>query len=109
MAPRHRSRLCGPPRGTPRSSRQRPGSSAAQVYPFNDGTIYQVYTAPGLVTDIRLQPGETLVAVASGDTARWVIGDTTSGGSGSGSGDGKQTHVLVKPVSAGGAGQLPAA
>lgn len=75
--------------------------SGAQVYPFNDGTIYQVYTAPGLVTDIRLQLGETLVAVASGDTARWVIGDTTSGGSGSGSGDGKQTHVLVKPVSSG--------
>jgi len=70
--------------------------SGAQVYSFNDGTIYQVYTAPGLVTDIILQPGETLVAVASGDTARWVIGDTTSG-----SGDSKQTHVLVKPVSAG--------
>lgn len=70
--------------------------SGAQVYPFSDGTIYQVYTAPGLVTDIALQPGETLVAVASGDTARWVIGDTTSG-----SGDDKQTHVLVKPVSAG--------
>jgi type IV secretion system protein VirB9 len=69
--------------------------SGAHVYPFSDGTIYQVYTAPGLVTDIMLQPGETLVAVASGDTARWVIGDTTSG-----SGDGKQTHVLVKPVSA---------
>lgn len=67
--------------------------SGAQVYPFSNGTIYQVYTAPGLVTDIALQPGETLVAVASGDTARWVIGDTTSG-----SGDGKQTHVLVKPV-----------
>lgn len=70
--------------------------SGAQVYPFSEGTIYQVYAAPGLVTDIMLQPGETLVAVASGDTARWVIGDTTSG-----SGDGKQTHVLVKPVSAG--------
>lgn len=48
------------------------------------------------MTDIILQPGENLVAVASGDTARWVIGDTTSG-----SGDGKQTHVLVKPFSAG--------
>src|SRR3546814_7194674 len=49
-----------------------------------------------LVTDIALQPGENLVAVASGDTARWVIGDTTSG-----SGEGKQTHVLAKPFSAG--------
>jgi type IV secretion system protein VirB9 len=75
--------------------------SGAQVQPFHDGMIYQVYAAPGLVTDIILQPGETLVAVASGDTARWVIGDTTSGGSGSGPGDGKQTHVLVKPFSAG--------
>jgi len=70
--------------------------SGAQVYPFSDATIYQVYAAPGLVTDIALQPGENLVAVASGDTARWVIGDTTSG-----TGEGKTTHVLVKPFSAG--------
>jgi len=70
--------------------------SGAQVYPYSEGTIFQVYAAPGLVTDIMLQPGEALVAVASGDTARWVIGDTTSG-----SGDGKRTHVLVKPFSAG--------
>lgn len=70
--------------------------SGSQVYPYSEGTIYQVYAAPGLVTDIALQPGENLVAVASGDTARWVIGDTTSG-----SGEGKQTHVLVKPFSAG--------
>jgi type IV secretion system protein VirB9 len=34
--------------------------------------------------------------VASGDTVRWVIGDTTSG-----SGTEKRTHVLVKPFSAG--------
>lgn len=70
--------------------------AGAQVYPFSEGTIFAGYAAPGLVTDIILQPGENLVAVASGDTARWVIGDTTSG-----SGDGKQTHVLVKPFSAG--------
>jgi P-type conjugative transfer protein TrbG len=70
--------------------------NGAQVYPYSEGMIFQVYAAPGLVTDIALQPGENLVAVASGDTARWVIGDTTSG-----SGEGKQTHVLVKPFSAG--------
>jgi P-type conjugative transfer protein TrbG len=66
--------------------------NANQVYPFADGAIYRVFTAPERVTDIELQPGETLGAVASGDTARWVIGDTSSG-----SGDGKRTHVLVKP------------
>jgi type IV secretion system protein VirB9 len=43
-----------------------------------------------------VQPRESLIAVASGDTARWVIGDTTSG-----SGETQQTHVLVKPFSAG--------
>ena len=71
-------------------------ANGAQVYPYSEGTIFQVYAAPGLVTDIALQSGEKLVAVASGDTARWTIGDTTSG-----SGEGKQTHVLVKPFSSG--------
>jgi type IV secretion system protein TrbG len=70
--------------------------NAVQVYPFSDGAIYHVLTAPGQVTDIALQPGEVLGAVAAGDTVRWVIGDTTSG-----SGDGKRTHILVKPFSVG--------
>lgn len=70
--------------------------NAIQVYPFADGSLYRLYAAPERVTDIALQEGENLVAVAAGDTARWVIGDTTSG-----SGDGKRTHILVKPFSAG--------
>jgi type IV secretion system protein VirB9 len=64
--------------------------------PFVDGTIYRVYTAPERVTDIVLQPGEALGAVASGDTARWVIGDTSSG-----TGPDKRAHILVKPFAAG--------
>ncbi len=70
--------------------------NAVQVFPFSDGTIYQVYTAPGAVTDIALQPSENLVAVAAGDTVRWVIGDTTSG-----AGTEKRTHILVKPFASG--------
>ena len=70
--------------------------NAVQVYPFTDGTLYSVYTAPERVTDIALQPGEVLGAVAAGDTVRWVIGDTSSG-----SGPDKRTHVLVKPFTAG--------
>ena len=56
--------------------------NAVQVYPFADGALYQVYAAPGEVTDIALQAGEQLVGsgpVAAGDTVRWVIGDTESG------------------------------
>ena len=69
---------------------------AVQVYPYSDGTIYHLLTAPGQVTDIALQAGENLGAVAAGDTVRWVIGDTTSG-----NGDTKRTHILVKPFTAG--------
>lgn len=70
--------------------------NAVQLQVFADGAIYHVVTAPDRVTDIALQAGEALVAVASGDTARWVIGDTTSG-----QGEGKRTHILVKPYSPG--------
>lgn len=70
--------------------------NAVQVYPFSPGALYQVYAAPGQVTDIALQPGEQLVGsgpVAAGDTVRWIIGDTESG-----VGDRKQVHILVKPT-----------
>jgi type IV secretion system protein VirB9 len=69
---------------------------AVQVYPWAEGALYRLYTAPEQVSDIALQPGETLVSVAAGDTARWVIGDTTSG-----SGATRRTHILVKPSAAG--------
>ena len=69
---------------------------AVQVYPFTDGALYRLYAAPEQVTDIALQPGETLVSVSAGDTVRWVVGDTSSG-----SGGAKQVHVLVKPFSTG--------
>lgn len=70
--------------------------NAGAVYAFGDNALYRVYTAPERVTDIALQPGEALVAVASGDTVRWVIGDTSSG-----SGAERRVHVLVKPVAMG--------
>ncbi len=70
--------------------------NAMQVYPYTGGALYQVYTAVGQITDIALQPGETLVGsgpVAAGDTVRWIIGDTLSG-----SGATQQVHILVKPT-----------
>jgi hypothetical protein len=33
--------------------------NAVQLYPFSAGALYQVYTAPGHVTDIALQEGRT--------------------------------------------------
>jgi type IV secretion system protein VirB9 len=72
--------------------------NAIQVYPFTDGALYQVYAAPGEITDIALEAGEQLVGsgpVAAGDTVRWVIGDTESG-----TGAAKRVHILVKPTRA---------
>ncbi|MBU6298886.1 MAG: P-type conjugative transfer protein TrbG [Alphaproteobacteria bacterium] len=70
--------------------------NAVQVYPFSDNALYRLYAAPQEVTDIILQPGETLSAISAGDTVRWTVGDTTSG-----SGPTRQVHVLVKPFAAG--------
>jgi type IV secretion system protein VirB9 len=70
--------------------------NAVQVYPYSGGALYQVYTAPGDITDIALQDGEQLVGsgpVAAGDTVRWIVGDTESG-----AGTTKKIHVLVKPT-----------
>jgi len=70
--------------------------NAIQVWPFTDGALYQVYTSPERVTVITLQPGEELVTVAAGDTVRWIVGDTSSGG-----GDELRVNVLVKPIRSG--------
>ncbi len=70
--------------------------NAVQVYPFSPGALYQVYAAPGQITDIALEQGEQLTGsgpVAAGDTVRWVVGDTESG-----AGEDRRVHILVKPT-----------
>lgn len=72
--------------------------NAAQVYAYSPGALYQVYAAPGQITDIALEEGEQLTGsgpVAAGDTVRWVVGDTESG-----NGDTRRVHILVKPTRA---------
>ena len=70
--------------------------NAMQVYPYSEGALFRLFAAPERVSDIALQPGETLTSVAAGDTVRWTVGDTTSG-----SGEGRRTHILVKPFAPG--------
>lgn len=72
--------------------------NAIQVFPYSQGALYQVYTQPGQITDIALEPGERLTGagpIAAGDTARWIIGDTETG-----SGSEARVHILVKPTRA---------
>lgn len=70
--------------------------NAVQVFPYSPGALYQIYAAPGQITDIALEAGEQLNGsgpVAAGDTVRWVVGDTESG-----SGDTRRVHIMVKPT-----------
>lgn len=70
--------------------------NAVQVFSYSPGALYQIYAAPGQITDIALEPGEQLIGsgpVAAGDTVRWVVGDTESG-----SGETRRAHIMVKPT-----------
>jgi type IV secretion system protein VirB9 len=94
----------GPPRArveaANRAATREPSAAgyvnAVQVYPWTEGALYRLYTAPERVSDVALEPGEQLTAVSAGDTVRWVIGDTTSG-----EGQARRVHVLIKPFAAG--------
>lgn len=70
--------------------------NAVQVFPYSPGALYQIYAAPGQITDIALEPGEQLTGsgpLAAGDTVRWIVGDTESG-----NGDTRRVHIMVKPT-----------
>jgi type IV secretion system protein VirB9 len=67
--------------------------NAIQVYPWTEGALYQLYASPERVSTIALQPGEDLIDISTGDTVRWVIGDTSSG-----QGVNRRVHILVKPT-----------
>src|SRR5712692_1398093 len=70
--------------------------NAVQVYPFTGGALYQVYTAPGQITDVALQAGEQLTGsgpVAAGDSLFNITATTESE-----TGVAKKVHILVKPT-----------
>lgn len=70
--------------------------NAAQVFGYETGRVYEVWTAPMRITTITLETGERIISKAAGDTERWMIGDTTSG-----EGDTQQVQILIKPFRAG--------
>jgi type IV secretion system protein TrbG len=69
--------------------------NAIQIYPYSSGALYRLYASVNQVSDVALQPSEKLVSVSTGDTVRWIVGDTTSG-----DGTAQQVHILVKPIAA---------
>ena len=105
-----------PPAPRPRPLRPLPGGAAvrsanaqARSYPtpaayinstlfydYEAGRLYEVQTSPHFLTAIMLRPGEKLLAKASGDTVRWVLGETAQG-----AGVNQQVVVLLKPIRGG--------
>jgi len=67
--------------------------NAIQVYPWTEGALYRLYASPEKVSTVALQAGEELIDVSTGDTVRWVVGDTVSG-----QGATRRVHILVKPT-----------
>jgi type IV secretion system protein VirB9 len=70
--------------------------NANLFYDYEAGRLYEVQTSPHFLTAIMLRPGEKLLAKASGDTVRWVLGETAQGG-----GANQQVVVLLKPIRGG--------
>ncbi|MDH3664297.1 MAG: TrbG/VirB9 family P-type conjugative transfer protein, partial [Alphaproteobacteria bacterium] len=63
--------------------------NATQYFAYEEGALYELHAASGFLSTIQLKPGEQLVNIAAGDTARWAIGDVTSS---------DRTIILVKPT-----------
>lgn len=69
-----------------------------QVFDWAPGRVYEIWTAPLRVTTLTLPPGETVTAMAAGDTVRWQIAESASGDGQTASG---RTHILIKPLETG--------
>lgn len=78
------------------SSRLDRFEGGAQIFHYQPGRLFEVWTTPLRVTTLTLGLGEEVVALAAGDTVRWQIGETSSG-----EGEDARRHVLIKPFERG--------
>ena len=63
-------------------------------YSYKEGDVYEIHTGVDRITDVELQPGETLTNTpVAGDTVRWKIGIVKGGVLPK-----EVTHVIVKPL-----------
>jgi P-type conjugative transfer protein TrbG len=68
------------------------GPDGVLRFPFGDKEAPAVFCAPLYVCDIILEPGETVLNYAIGDSARWMLAPAASGANGS------TPHILLKPT-----------
>jgi type IV secretion system protein VirB9 len=65
---------------------------ATLFYAYEPGALYELHTTPAFIATILLEPGETLIDIAAGDTTRWTVSNTVSGAA-----EDSRTLVMVKP------------
>jgi type IV secretion system protein VirB9 len=78
------------------TSRTKAFLGGVQVFVYDPGRVYEVWTAPLRVTTLTLSRGEVVISKAAGDTVRWQIGETQSG-----EGPEQRAHVMIKPLARG--------
>lgn len=63
-------------------ARQRPTrgafAEARHIYAYQEGALYELYANPNFISTLLLEPGETLIEIAAGDTSRWMVSETIS-------------------------------
>jgi type IV secretion system protein VirB9 len=72
------------------------GPDGVLRYPFGERTPPTLRCMPLFVCDLVLEPGESIVNVAVGDSVRWLIAPASSGAA-----DDVTPHVLIKPTESG--------
>ncbi|HEX8901794.1 P-type conjugative transfer protein TrbG, partial [Vitreimonas sp.] len=70
-------------------------TDATQIYDYAPGAIYEVYGAPGFISTVLLEPGETILSVAAGDTTRWMVEQAIGGDAAN-----ARAMLLIKPTRA---------
>jgi P-type conjugative transfer protein TrbG len=73
------------PAGAQQAPLPMPQDTRLVVFRYDPNDTYLLLTRPGAVTHLALEPGESVVALALGDTVQWIVQD-------------KGPHVFVKPV-----------
>ncbi len=63
------------------------------AFTYIPNKLYKVYCQSGRLTDIQLQPGEEIVFIGGGDTARWMVDQALSG-----VGPNRRWHIYIKPL-----------
>lgn len=65
----------------------------AALYEYSRGTSYDVYAAPGFISDVQMKPGEEITGITIGDAISWSVETRLAAD--------KTWHVYVKPLQLG--------